>query len=56
MEQPHGSMKRDFCITEGTSSALFADVVGMARSMERTPSEMSMPSGRRHDAHNVDVA
>jgi len=23
--------------------------------MERTPSEVTMPSGRRHDAHNVDI-
>jgi len=36
--------------------SLFANVVSVARSMERTPSEVTMPSGRRHDAHIVDIA
>jgi len=38
MGQRHGSMTPDFGITEGTRSALFADVVSLARSMERKPS------------------
>jgi len=53
--QPHGSMTRGFRINEGVSSALFADVVSVVRSMERTPSDVSMPSERRHDAHNADI-
>jgi len=39
MGHPQGPMTRGFCITEGTRSALFADVVSVARSMERAPSE-----------------
>jgi len=55
MAHPHGSMTPGFCINEDTRTALFSDVVSVARSVKLTPSEVSMPSGRWHDAHNVDI-